>query len=223
MGVGPGGQEAWAVDSTGAAIQTYHLSAGAWVARGALTLAGGYTPARVSADDSGGGWLLAQMGSADARSSLLIRLPAQGAPSAANLAAAGAGTGSTTGINELAVDGTGQGWAVGTTKTGAGSQSPLFLRVSGGALTSFSASRFSLPADFTLDLTSVSVSPNGGNVWIGNADGQLLPLGASTTPGMPRTGGGNTGAVLGLLIGLLCALSGLFLLRTRRSVSYPGA
>jgi hypothetical protein len=221
IGVGPGGQEAWAVDSSGATVQTYHLSGGTWSARGLASVPAGYTPSRVTADDSGNGWLLVQAGEANAHTGVLIRLPAQGAPSAANLTSVKASAGSPLGLTELAGDGAGQGWAVGYSMEG-GTPQPVLLRVSGDNLTTFTAGQFNLPADFTLDLTSVSVSPNGGSAWVGNADGHLVPLAAGTSPGMPRTGAGADGAGLGLLFGLLFALAGLLLLHTRRVTEQTG-
>ncbi len=224
VGVGPGGQTAWAVDSTGTTIQTYHLIAGNWVAQGAAALPGAYHPMRLTVDDSGNGWLVAQAQSAESGASKLVRLSAQGALTLAPLeTAAGAPNGKTVVINELSVDAQGLGWAVGDIELEPGQPQPFFLRINGDSLTAVTSSRFALPAGFALPATVVSVSPNGSSAWIGDADGHMTALSESTTPGMPRTGGGNDGAVPGLLLGLLFALAGLLLLRTHRSPGQTSA
>jgi hypothetical protein len=223
VGVAPGGQAGWAVDSSGATLQAYRLSGQGWQATGAVDVPAGSTSVRLTVDDSGNGWLLAQTGSGEARASVLVRLPAQGTPRVANLAAAaGAATGQAVVINELAVEAQGRGWAVGYVPSSAGAPHPIFLQLSGDSLAAVPASRFSLAADFTLPATVVSVSPNGGTAWIGNETGQMAALSESAPPGMPRTGAG-TGGLLGAgLLGLGLLLSGLLLARSRRSAKQAG-
>lgn len=224
VGVGPGGHEAWAVDSTGATMQAYRLSGRGWRAQGMVALPAAYQPKRLTVDDNGNGWLLTQAQSAESGASKLVRLAASGTLTVAPLeAAAGAPNGKTVVINELAVDAGGQGWAVGDIELGPGAAHPFFLRVNGDSLTAVAASRIKLPADFTLPATVVSVSPSGNSAWIGDAAGHLTPLAESTTPGMPRTGAGIDSTVVGLLLSLLFALAGLFLLRTARSSDQTGA
>jgi hypothetical protein len=170
-------------------MQAYRLRGQAWEAAGAAAVPPGYSPVRVAVDDSGNGWFLARTGTGDARVSLLVRLPAQGAPRAVDLAAAaGATGGQVVVINELSVAAGGQGWAAGYVATGTATARPLFLRLSGDTLTAVPASRFSLPADFTLPATIASVSPDGRTAWIGNESGQMAALSETTQPGMPRTG-----------------------------------
>ncbi|HMA33039.1 MAG TPA: hypothetical protein VKY74_01060 [Chloroflexia bacterium] len=207
VAISPDGRQGWAV-SAGAGL--LGLNGGIWSGRPIAGPPPALTPTRVTADDAGNGWLLADAAPAGATApSVLLRLTPANAPQEAALASTGAGASAH--LGSLATDASGQGWSV-----GGGSGQPVFVRLSPESARVLPAAEVSLPADFVQPATVVTVSADGRHTWVGNAAGQMAPLSEAAPPGMPSTGTAVTGAAWILLVSSLLLLSGLSLLALRR-------